>query len=99
MGTFQRKLFKIDDHLGIGVSGLISDGRNLCRFMRNECLSHRYSSIACWRHNLKWLMRPSDHLHHMMVELRVPACGCHRTLLACMLPVRTYGSVSTSQAV
>ena len=41
MGTFQRKLFKIDDHLGIGVSGLISDGRNLCRFMRNECLSHR----------------------------------------------------------
>ncbi|CAK0785163.1 hypothetical protein CVIRNUC_008369 [Coccomyxa viridis] len=42
MGTFQRKLFKIDDHLGIGVSGLISDGRNLCRFMRNECLSHRF---------------------------------------------------------
>lgn len=41
MGTFQRKLFKIDDHLGIGVSGLISDGRNLCIFMRNECLSHR----------------------------------------------------------
>ena len=44
MGTFQRKLFKIDDHLGIGVSGLISDGRNLCRFMRNECLSHRCCS-------------------------------------------------------
>ena len=47
MGTFQRKLFKIDDHLGIGVSGLISDGRNLCRFMRNECLSHRFSFNCC----------------------------------------------------
>lgn len=46
MGTFQRKLFKIDDHLGIGVAGLISDGRNLCRFMRNECLSHR-----CFTHS------------------------------------------------
>ena len=41
LGKFQRKLFKIDDHLGIGVAGLISDGRNLSRFMRNECLSHK----------------------------------------------------------
>ena len=41
LGKFQRKLFKIDDHMGIGVAGLISDGRNLSRFMRNECLSHK----------------------------------------------------------
>ena len=43
LGAFQRKLFKIDDHLGIGVSGLISDGRSISRFLRNECLSHRCS--------------------------------------------------------
>ncbi|BDA47145.1 Proteasome subunit alpha type-1 [Coccomyxa sp. Obi] len=42
LGAFQRKLFKIDDHLGIGVSGLISDGRSISRFLRNECLSHRF---------------------------------------------------------
>ncbi len=41
LGAFQRKIFKIDDHLGIGVSGLISDGRSISRFLRNECLSHR----------------------------------------------------------
>ncbi|EIE21739.1 20S proteasome alpha subunit F [Coccomyxa subellipsoidea C-169] len=42
LGAFQRKIFKIDDHLGIGVSGLISDGRSISRFLRNECLSHRF---------------------------------------------------------
>ena len=36
-----QKVFKVDDHLGIAASGLISDGRSLCKFMRNECLNHR----------------------------------------------------------
>lgn len=36
-----RKVFKIDDHLGIAISGLVSDGRSLCRYMRNECLNHK----------------------------------------------------------
>ncbi|KAK9862119.1 hypothetical protein WJX84_012166 [Apatococcus fuscideae] len=37
-----QKIFKVDDHLGIAASGLISDGRSLCKFMRSECLNHRY---------------------------------------------------------
>lgn len=36
-----RKVFKIDDHLGIAISGLVSDGRSLCRYMRNESLNHK----------------------------------------------------------
>ena len=32
----------MDDHLGIAVSGLISDGRSLLRSMRAACLSHRF---------------------------------------------------------
>jgi len=38
----QEKLFKIDNHCGIGVSGLISDGRRLCKYMRNETLNYKY---------------------------------------------------------
>jgi 20S proteasome alpha/beta subunit len=45
LSSYQRKTFKIDDHIGIALSGLIADGRVLCKFMRNECLNHR-----CGRH-------------------------------------------------
>ncbi len=41
LSSFARKVFKIDDHLGIAASGLASDGRVLCRYMRNECINHR----------------------------------------------------------
>lgn len=33
---------QIDDHMGIAISGLTADGRILCRYMRNECLNHRF---------------------------------------------------------
>lgn len=28
--------------MGIAISGLTADGRILCRYLRNECLNHRY---------------------------------------------------------
>lgn len=42
LSSYQRKIFKIDDHMGIAISGLTADGRILCRYMRNETLNHRY---------------------------------------------------------
>lgn len=42
------QIFKIDDHMGIAISGLTADGRILCRYMRNECLNHR-----CVRRSLR----------------------------------------------
>ena len=36
------QVFKVDDHLGVAVSGLISDGRSLLRSMRAQCASHRF---------------------------------------------------------
>lgn len=42
LSSFQPKVFKIDEHLGIAVSGLTADGRVLCRFMRSECINHRF---------------------------------------------------------
>jgi 20S proteasome subunit alpha 6 len=42
LASYQKKLFKIDEHLGIGISGLVADARALSEFMRDESLSHRY---------------------------------------------------------
>jgi len=42
LASFQQKIFRVDDHMGIALSGLTSDGRSLCRYMRGEALNHRY---------------------------------------------------------
>lgn len=41
LSSFQRKVFKVDDHMGIAICGIAADGRVLCKYMRNECLNHR----------------------------------------------------------
>lgn len=40
-----KKVFKVDDHLGIAMSGVTADGRILVRYMRTECINHRYESL------------------------------------------------------
>lgn len=42
LASYQQKMFKIDDHIGIAISGLIADARVLSEWMRNECLNHKY---------------------------------------------------------
>lgn len=44
LSSFQKKVFKVDDHMGMAISGLTSDGRVLCKYMRNECLNHRWAA-------------------------------------------------------
>lgn len=43
LSSYQKKLFGIDEHLGIGIAGLTSDARVLSNFMKNQCLTHRYT--------------------------------------------------------
>lgn len=43
LASYQKKLATIDDHVGIAIAGLTADARVLSRFMRNECLNHKYS--------------------------------------------------------
>ncbi|CAM6110287.1 unnamed protein product [Calypogeia fissa] len=40
--SHQKKLFKIDDHIGIAMAGLTADGRVLSRYMRSECINHNF---------------------------------------------------------
>lgn len=42
LASYQQKLFRIDDHMGIAMSGLTSDGRSLVKYMRAEALNHKF---------------------------------------------------------
>jgi len=46
LSGYQKKIFKIDDHIGTGFCGLIADGRLLTKSMRQECLNYKYSKEA-----------------------------------------------------
>mmetsp|Transcript_24652 Transcript_24652/g.63633 ORF Transcript_24652/g.63633 Transcript_24652/m.63633 type:complete len:253 (+) Transcript_24652:39-797(+) len=42
LSSYQKKIFKIDDHMGIAIAGLVPDGRVLAKYMRSECMNYRY---------------------------------------------------------
>jgi len=42
LASYQQKIFKIDDHMGIAIAGLTADARVLSKFMRSECINHKY---------------------------------------------------------
>jgi len=42
LGSFQKKIFRIDDHVGIAIAGLTADARVLSKYMRTECLNHKF---------------------------------------------------------
>jgi 20S proteasome subunit alpha 6 len=38
LASYQKKIFMIDDHMGIAIAGLTSDARVLCNYMRTEAM-------------------------------------------------------------
>ncbi|CAG2063563.1 unnamed protein product, partial [Timema podura] len=46
LSAHQKKIIPIDTHMGITISGLTADARMLSRYMRTECLNHKYSHDA-----------------------------------------------------
>mmetsp|Transcript_16153 Transcript_16153/g.38203 ORF Transcript_16153/g.38203 Transcript_16153/m.38203 type:complete len:260 (-) Transcript_16153:49-828(-) len=42
LASYQKKTFKIDNHIGVVISGLTADARSLCRYMRSESLNHKF---------------------------------------------------------
>uniref|UniRef100_A0AC35UB07 Proteasome subunit alpha type n=1 Tax=Rhabditophanes sp. KR3021 TaxID=114890 RepID=A0AC35UB07_9BILA len=42
LSSHQKKIFEVDSHAGTAISGLLSDGRILSRFLQSECSSWRW---------------------------------------------------------
>eukprot|EP01080_Neovahlkampfia_damariscottae_P000382 gene382-6796_t len=42
LSSYQQKLYKIDNHMGIAIAGLAADGRVLAKYLRTACLNHLY---------------------------------------------------------
>ncbi|KAG9449689.1 hypothetical protein H6P81_009654 [Aristolochia fimbriata] len=42
LSSHQKKIFKIDNHIGVAIAGLTADGRVLSRYLRNECINYSY---------------------------------------------------------
>jgi len=42
LASYQKKIAKIDDHVGVSFAGLTADARSFLKYMRTECLNHRY---------------------------------------------------------
>jgi len=42
LASYQRKTWKVDEHMGIAIAGLVADARVIAKYMRDECLNHRY---------------------------------------------------------
>ncbi|XP_059453926.1 proteasome subunit alpha type-1-A-like [Corylus avellana] len=43
LSSHQKKIFKVDDHIGVAIAGLTADGRVLSRYMRSECINHSFT--------------------------------------------------------
>jgi Proteasome subunit len=42
LASYQEKILKVDDHMGISIAGLTADARMLAKYMRTEALNHKY---------------------------------------------------------
>ena len=43
LSYFPEKLFKVSNHIGIGIAGLTPDGRLIHQYMKNQCLNYNYT--------------------------------------------------------
>jgi len=43
LSSHQKKVFQIDDHVGVSCAGLLCDARLLARYMQTQCLNWRWS--------------------------------------------------------
>ena len=43
LSSSQKKLFKIDDNVGIAISGLTADGTRETKALRNDCITHKFT--------------------------------------------------------
>ena len=49
LSAHQKKIYHIDNHVGIAISGLTADARLLGKYLRTECLNHRCAATPARR--------------------------------------------------
>eukprot|EP00252_Welwitschia_mirabilis_P026420 TRINITY_DN8680_c0_g1_i1.p1 TRINITY_DN8680_c0_g1~~TRINITY_DN8680_c0_g1_i1.p1 ORF type:complete len:271 (-),score=61.74 TRINITY_DN8680_c0_g1_i1:154-966(-) len=42
LSSYQKKIFKVDDHIGVAIAGLTADGRVLSLHMKSECIHYKF---------------------------------------------------------
>ena len=87
LSTHQKKLFKIDDHVGMAISGLTADARVIARYMRNECLNHR--SAPCRAPAVPRPASTDNHTHHRWAR---------QTPQIALIPMRPCGEMLQRKA-
>ncbi len=43
LSSSQKKIFKIDDNVGVAISGLTADGTAAAKELRAECITHKFT--------------------------------------------------------
>ncbi|KAL6196309.1 hypothetical protein ACLB2K_031924 [Fragaria x ananassa] len=41
--SHQKKIFKVDDHIGVAIAGLTANNRVLTCYMLSECINYNYT--------------------------------------------------------
>ncbi|KAL0649588.1 hypothetical protein Bca4012_092279 [Brassica carinata] len=75
LSSHQRKIFKVDDHIGVAIAGLTADGRVLSRYMRSESINHSFtyeSPLPVGR----LVVRLADKAQYdLVLQLQLKLCG------------------------
>lgn len=72
LSSCQEKVFLIDSHVGMAISGLVADARVLARFLRTECMNYRYMYDADLPLGQMCEMVGSKHQRHIQYAGRRP---------------------------
>lgn len=44
LADYTKKIFKIDEHVGIAISGLTPDGKAISKYLRTECMNEKWKT-------------------------------------------------------
>lgn len=72
LSSCQEKVFLIDSHVGMAISGLVADARVLARFLRTECMNYRYMYDADLPLGQMCDMLGAKHQRHIQYSGRRP---------------------------
>ena len=90
LACYQDKIFKVEDNIGMAISGLTADARVLCKYMRNESLNYKLTYGSNQPLNrLIFKIADSNPTHMQSPKSRPSTPPKDPMVLACSLPALT----------